>query len=265
MRETFNYRPGSKPLLVSLPHGGTYIPAPIANRMTPAALETPDTDWHVGLLYDFASSLGASVINATHSRYVIDLNRDPAEAPLYSGADNTELVPLTTFDYSPIYINGCQPSETELTGRTAQYWRPYHEKLERELSAIKAQHGHAILFDGHSIRSNVRRFYDGQIPDLNLGSANGASAAPELASIATSVLQKSKYRVVLDDRFTGGHITRANGAPENGIHAIQLELTWRNYMEEHSPFRYLPERADKLKPVLNALLQALIEWRPSVP
>lgn len=265
MHETFNYTGGFTPLLVSLPHGGTYIPAPIANRMTPAALETPDTDWHVGLLYDFASSLGASVISATHSRYVVDLNRDPAGAPLYSSADNTELVPLTTFDYLPIYQDGAQPNEAEANDRTVQYWKPYHEQLKCELAAIKARHGYAILFDGHSIKSNVRRFYDGQIPDLNLGSANGASAAPEITSIATSVLQKSKYRVVLDDRFTGGHITRANGAPENGIHAIQLELTWRNYMEEHPPYRYVPQRAEKLKIVLKELLQALIEWRPSVP
>jgi len=117
MRESFHFTGGSTPLLVSLPHGGTYIPAPIAGRMTALALETPDTDWHVGLLYDFASSIGASVISATHSRYVIDLNRDPAGAPLYSGADNTELVPLTTFDYSPIYKKGSRPSETEINDR----------------------------------------------------------------------------------------------------------------------------------------------------
>ena len=136
MRETFNYTRGFTPLLVSLPHGGTYIPGPIANRMTPAALETPDTDWHVGLLYDFASSLGASVISATHSRYVVDLNRDPAGAPLYSGADNTELVPLTTFDYLPIYKDGAQPNEAEANDRTVQYWKPYHECLAPKFSAI---------------------------------------------------------------------------------------------------------------------------------
>jgi N-formylglutamate deformylase len=265
MHETFDFTGGSTPLLVSLPHGGTYIPDTIANRMTAVALETPDTDWHVGLLYDFASSFGASVISATHSRYVIDLNRNPVGAPLYSGADNTELVPLTTFDYSPIYKEGCQPGETEITDRAALYWKPYHEQINGELSAIKARHGYAILFDGHSIKSNVGRFYDGQIPDLNLGTANGNSAAPELALIAMGVLKQSNYPVVLDDRFTGGHITRSNGAPENGIHAIQLELTWRNYMEENPPYRYLTKQADNLKTVLKELLQALIDWRPPAP
>lgn len=263
MPKIFDYKRGTTPLLVSLPHGGIHIPDAIADRMTPTALETPDTDWHVGMLYDFTSSIGASVISATHSRYVIDLNRNPAGAPLYSGANNTELVPLTTFNHSPIYRDNYQPSKAEIADRISHYWRPYHETLKRELSKIKALHGHAVLFDGHSIRSHVDRFYDGQIPDLNLGTANGTSAAPELTALAKEVLQQSNYSVVLDDRFTGGHITRANGAPEAGVHAIQLELTWRNYMEENPPYRYLPDRAQKLQIILKDLLQEIIEWQPA--
>ncbi len=262
MPETFDFTLGTTPLLVSLPHGGTYIPNVIASQMTEAALETPDTDWHVGLLYDFAPSLGASVISATHSRYVIDLNRDPAGAPLYSGADNTELVPLTTFDYVPIYKKGREPTEAEIEERIAQYWRPYHERLKIELAAVKRKFGHAILFDGHSIKSVVSRFHDGQIPDLNLGTAKGTTAHPELMAAAFEILQRSKYEAVIDGRFTGGHITRVNGAPGNGIHSMQLELTWKLYMDENPPFQYLPERAGELKLLLKDLLQTLINWQP---
>ncbi|MBK18302.1 MAG: N-formylglutamate deformylase [Rhodospirillaceae bacterium] len=263
MGKTFEHTSGSTPLLVSLPHGGTHIPEDIANRMTPAALGTPDTDWHVEKLYDFAASMGASVIRATHSRYVIDLNRDPDGVPLYVGADNTELIPTTTFEFEPIYQPGNQPDEDEIANRTREYWQPYHRKLEQELADLKKRHGYAILFDGHTIKSVVPRFHDVEILDLNLGTAGGKSADADLTKRAFDVLENSSFSAVLNGRFTGGHITRAHGAPDKNIHALQLELTWRNYMAEIPPFRYREQHAEKLKTVLRALIQTLIDWQPS--
>lgn len=255
----YKFIAGQLPLLVSLPHDSTYIPPEIAKRMTDAALATPDTDWHVAKLYDFAAAQGISVLTATHSRYVIDLNRDPSGTSLYAGASNTELCPVTTFDFQPIYEEGKAPGNSEITQRTVEYWQPYHEKIEEELANLKARFGVAILFEGHTIRSEVSRFYDGRIPDLNLGTASGSSAAPELTDSAFASLLGHGYSAVLDDRFTGGYITRHYGAPDKETHAIQLELTWRNYMDEAS-FQYVPARADRLKSVLKALLAVLIEW-----
>jgi len=259
MVEPYIFKVGTTPLLVSLPHGSTYIPAAISDRLTKAAKKTPDTDWHVERLYDFANDLGASVIAATHSRYVIDLNRDPSGIQLYKNANNTELCPTTTFDLEPLYLPGEEPGPEEISHRIDQYWRPYHTKLEAEISALKNRFGIAVLFDGHSIRSEVPRFYSGRIPDLNLGSANGASAAPELAEIAFAALLGHNYSAVWDERFTGGYITRRYGKPTAGIHALQLELTWLNYMNEES-FRYLPKRANRLKPLLKELFTKLIGW-----
>lgn len=259
MVEPYKFRAGTIPLLVSLPHGSTYIPPAISDRLTEAAKKTPDTDWHVERLYDFAGAMGASTIAATHSRYVIDLNRDPAGRELYKNADNTELCPTTTFDHEPLYLTDKAPDEAEISRRIEQYWQPYHAKLEAELSALKQRFGVVVLFEGHSIRSEVPRFYDGRIPDLNLGSANGNSAAPDLAELAYSVLLGHNYSVVWDERFTGGYITRRYGEPANGVHALQLELTWLNYMDEEN-FRYLPDRADRLKPLLKELLETLIAW-----
>ena len=219
----------------------------------------PDTDWHVERLYDFADALGSSTIAATHSRYVIDLNRDPSGIQLYKNANNTELCPTTTFDLEPLYLPDEEPEHDEIAQRINQYWQPYHTKLNAELSALKNRFGIAVLFDGHTIRSEVPRFYNGRIPDLNLGSADGDSAAPELAERAFAALLGQNYSAVRDERFTGGYITRRYGNPSAGIHALQLELTWHNYMDEKS-FRYVPERANRLKPLLEELLGKLIGW-----
>lgn len=236
MDDIFRFNAGTAPLLVSLPHDGTLIPVEIADRMTDIARTTPDTDWHMSRLYDFAAGLGASTIAATHSRYVVDLNRAPDGSSLYAGANNTELVPLTTFDLQPIYRPGEQPDAAEIVDRRNRYWQPYHGRLREELNRLREEFGFAILFEGHSIRSVVPRFYDGVIPDLNLGSADGESCAPELAARAFDILENSSFEAVLDDRFTGGYITRHFGCPEENIHALQLELTWKNYMEEEPPF-----------------------------
>ena len=259
MVEPYKFSAGTTPLLISLPHGSTYIPSSISVRMTHAAKRTPDTDWHVERLYDFAKDLGASMIAATHSRYVIDLNRDPSGIQLYKNADNTELCPTTTFDHEPLYQPDKAPDGAEIAGRIDQYWRPYHTRLEEELASLRERYGIAVLFDGHSIRSEVPRFYTGRIPDLNLGSANGASAAPELTEKAFSTLLGQNYSAVWDDRFTGGYITRRYGDPAAGIHALQLELTWRNYMDEES-FRYQPKLAKRLKPLLQNLILQLVGW-----
>ena len=260
MDDIFHFCAGTTPLLVSLPHDGTLIPAAIADRMTDVARTTPDTDWHMSRLYDFAGALGASTIAATHSRYVVDLNRAPDGASLYDGANNTELLPLTTFDLEPIYRPGRQPDAAEIIDRRSRYWQPYHQKLRDELHRLRGIHGFAILFEGHSIRSVVPRFYDGVIPDLNLGSANGESCDRELAARAFDILDASSYDAVLDDRFTGGYITRSFGNPKKSLHALQLELTWKNYMQEEPPFRYVDERANRLKKTLRALLEGILLW-----
>lgn len=260
MTESFRFTAGDTPLLVSLPHGATLIPDRIAARMTEAALRTPDTDWHVERLYGFAGALGASVIAATHSRYVIDLNRDPSGTALYGGVDNTEICPLTSFAREPIYRPGQTPDESEIEDRVARYWRPYHDRLGDALDRLCARFGIAILFDGHTIRSEVPRFFDGRIPDLNLGTDNGASADPALARTAFDLLSGSTYQTVLDGRFTGGYITRHYGRPDENIHAIQLELTWRCYMAENASFAWRADRAARLTPHLRALLEALVGW-----
>lgn len=260
MTEPFLHSLGTTPLLVSLPHDSTHVPDALARRMTPEALRVADTDWHVAKLYDFAGALGASVICATHSRYVVDLNRDPGGRVLYAAQDNTEICPLTTFDRAPIYRPGEEPGEDEVAARIETYWRPYHDRLAETLAGLRARFGVAVLFDGHTIRSEVPRFFSGRIPELNIGTAEGASADAELRGAVGDLLASSGFESVLDRRFTGGYITRHYGCPAEGVHAVQLELAWRLYMDEAPPFAYLPARAARLKPVLRALLELLLRW-----
>ncbi|WP_428262418.1 N-formylglutamate deformylase [Haliangium sp.] len=261
--DIFQLQRGHTPLLVSVPHAGTHVPAAIAARLSDPAHALPDTDWHVHVLYDFAAELGASVLVATHSRYVIDLNRDPAGVELYPGQDNTGLVPLTCFDRAPVYRPGQEPDPADIEARIDAYWRPYHDALAAELDRLVAAHGHAVLFDAHSIRSRVPRFFAGTLPDLNLGSAGGTSAAPALRARAMAVLEAAAgFSCVCDGRFRGGYITRRYGRPDQSRHALQLEMAQQVYMDEAPPYRYRADLAERIRPSLRALLSALAAWTP---
>ncbi len=252
---------GEAPLLVSLPHAGTHVPIAIAEHMTGQARHVPDTDWYVDRLYDMAAEMGATVLTATHSRYVIDLNRAPDNAPLYPGASNTELCPLTMFDFSPIYLPGQAPDAAEIARRLDTYWRPYHDQIDVELKRLRSRHNCVVLWEGHTIRSVAPRFFDGRLPDFNLGTASGASAAPELAERLLAIAEReADHGAVLNGRFRGGYITRHYGQPDDGIHAVQLELSEVTYMEEDPPFRYLDDRAQVVKATIRNLLDCALTW-----
>lgn len=256
------FRPGTRPLLISMPHVGTHVPPALAARFTDEARQVPDTDWHLERLYDFADALGASVLIATHSRYVIDLNRPPDGASLYPGQSVTGLCPVDTFDDTPIYRDAADlPDEAEIAARRDAIWHPYHAKLAEELARIKAQHGIAMLWDAHSIRSVLPRFFEGKLPDLNLGTAQGASCDPALAERLLAIAKQAEgYTSVLNGRFTGGYITRHHGRPQDGQHAVQLEMTQSSYMQEALPFDYLPDVAAGVQPLLQRLLQAVLDF-----
>ena len=257
----FVFHQGTQPLLVSMPHAGTYVPPALAVRFTEEARQVPDTDWHMERLYAFAKDMGASILAATHSRYVVDLNRPPDGASLYPGQNVTGLCPVDTFDETPIYTRGDVPDDSEIAARRDAVWAPYHAQLRAELDRIRAQHGVAVLWDAHSIRSVLPRFFEGKLPDLNLGTADGASCSPALAQELLAIARSAPgYTGVLNGRFKGGHITRHYGQPERNIHAVQLEMTQCSYMQEALPFSYLPEVAAGVQPHLERMLKAVLAF-----
>lgn len=255
----FLFHAGTAPLLVSMPHMGTWLPPEIAARMTPQARRVPDTDWHMDRLYDFARELGASILMATHSRYVVDLNRPPDDSSLYPGRSVTGLCPLDTFDDEPLYLERRAPDAAERNARLRSYWDPYHARLRAELARLRERHGIAMLWDAHSIRSVVPRFFEGRLTDFNLGTADGASCDPALAAQLLEIARAiPDHSAVLNGRFKGGYITRQYGRPAEGVHAVQLELAQCSYMEESGDFRFLPERAQRIQPHLRRMLEAVL-------
>lgn len=258
----FNYMHRDGPVLVSCPHVGTHVPGDILETFTDAGRQLADTDWQVDWLYgDSAAQLGCALLTATHARYVIDLNRRPDGGALYTGANNTELCPTSTFDDEPIYLDGNVPDEAEVARRVAAYWKPYHDKLGTTLKDMLSRHGVAVLIEGHSIRSQVPRFFEGRLPDLNLGTADGESAHATLTDRVMAVFAASEgYTSVLNGRFKGGYITRNYGDPANGIHALQLEMAQCCYMDEEPPFGFRADLAMGIQPTVHAMLETTLDW-----
>jgi len=253
------------PLLISVPHAGTEVPGELLKRFSTWARQLPDTDWYVDRLYSWAPSAGAGLIAAPASRFVIDLNRPPDDAPLYdfSGTGlSIGLVPTTTFAGRPVYRPGCEPDPLEADGRLERFWNPYHRCLVAELSRIRDRYGHAVLLDAHSIRSEVPSLFDGLLPDLNLGSNGGRSAATSLVTSVGGLLGEAGFTLVVDGRFKGGYITRHYGSPECHVHALQLEMAQSAYMNEDPP-QWRDALARPMQDVLRGLVQELIEWKPA--
>ena len=257
MTASFFFEQGNTPLLISIPHDGRELAPGLEERMSIAGRSLPDTDWHARRLYRFARELDASVLAARFSRYVVDLNRPPSDAALYEGQLSTGLCPPRTFAGADIYVPGESCGVSERRKRTKTYWRPYHDMLATELARIRGRFGYALLWDAHSIRSEVPTLFQGVLPDMSIGTNDGASCGPRWQRAVLQVALESDYSVVLNGRFKGGHITRRYGNPDDNVHAIQLELAQRSYMDERT-LRYNEHAAGRLRVVLRTMLSAFL-------
>ena len=254
MTDTFTFHPGSIPLLVSVPHDGRILPDDIAATMTEAGRDIPDTDWHVARLYEFARGLGAAIISAQLSRYVVDLNRPADNTILYEGQVATGLCPRQTFDGQDIYSDG---TDIDVAARVEQFWKPYHAKIADTLAEFRQSHGYALLWDAHSIASRVPRLFDGDLPILNLGTWAGRSCAADIAADVIGIAEDSPFEAVVNARFQGGHITRHYGQLADNIQVIQLELAQRAYMNETTRI-YDDAKASELRATLEPMLTAFV-------
>ena len=232
MTDWLTVRRGNAPLVVSLPHTGIEIPDAYARNLISPWLARKDADWHIDRLYDFAADLDATIIHTAISRTVIDVNRDPSGQSLYPGQATTELCPTTTFDGEPLYHAGHEPDQMSVIERKTRYFDPYYDCLQNELDRLRRQHQTVVLYDCHSIRSVIPRLFEGTLPHLNLGTNSGLSCAPALADALLDAAQASPFTMVHNGRFKGGYITRYFGKPAQGVHAVQMEMACRTYMQE---------------------------------
>ena len=251
-------RRGDGPVILGLPHTGTWLPDDVRARLNDRGRELADTDWHIERLYGGLLP-GATTVRATFHRYVVDANRGPDDASLYPGQNTTGLVPLTDFDGEPIWDE--EPDAAEVAERIARFHAPYHAALAAEIARVRARHGVAILYDCHSIRSHIPFLFEGTLPDFNVGTNDGTSCAPQVESIVMHIVRGVPGRTwVLNGRFKGGWTTRHYGDPPGGVHAVQMELAQSTYLEaEAPPWDYDPERAERLREPLADILATLAQ------
>lgn len=259
---------GDAPLVVSLPHTGTTIPDAFARRLVSPWLARKDADWWIDRLYGFAAAeLGATVIHTAISRTVIDVNRDPSGVSLYPGQNTTGLCPTETFDGEPLYVAGQEPTPDDIAERRQRFFDPYHEALEWELARLLATHKRIVLYDCHSIRSVIPRLFDGELPQFNVGTNDRKSCDPWLTKVVERVCDAAGLTRVTNGRFKGGYITRHYARPDEGVHAIQMELACRGYMHEPAqvdevnwPSPFTPENSGALQQTLREVLSAAVAW-----
>ena len=198
------------------------------------------------------------MLRSRWSRYVVDVNRDPAGVSLYPGARTTGLVPLETFEGEPLYAPGDEPNEGDRGAASRRYFEPYHDALQGELARLRHQHGSVLLLDAHSIWSPLPLLFAGELPDVNVGTNSGRSCDPVLRDAAERVVAASPYSVVVDGRFKGGYITRRYGNPAHGAHAIQLEINQKTYLADGSRTAWDDAKAAQLSAVLRAVCDELL-------
>ncbi|QFI70132.1 N-formylglutamate deformylase [Sinorhizobium alkalisoli] len=254
----FEVRRGTSPVILGFPHTGTDVPPPIWQRLNDNGRLLADTDWHIHELYEGLLP-EATTVRATFHRYVVDANRDPQGVSLYPGQNTTGLVPETDFDGAAIWKKGEGPRDADIAARLRDFHAPYHAALAAEVARVKAIHGIAVLYDCHSIRSHIPFLFEGKLPDFNIGTDMGRTCDPAIETAADECAANAiGYNHVLNGRFKGGWTTRHYGRPEDGVHAIQMELAQSTHLAmEAPPFALDAAKAERLRAHLKAILERI--------
>lgn len=262
--ESVTVTQGNSPLILAFPHAGTHVPKDIGSYLNAEGSRLRDTDWHIARLYEGIVA-DTTMVRARYHRYCIDLNRPPSQENLYPGLNSTDLVPLTDFDGHPIWQQNTMPDATEVSRRITNIHTPYHTALQAEIDRVRRIHGVAILYDCHSIRSRIPYLFDGQLPDLNIGTNSGISCDARLTAAIADHCISSGYSYVVNGRFKGGWTTRHYGRSIEHVHAVQMEMAQHLYLTaEKAPFIYDKTKAEKLRPLLTHILESLIALAPNL-
>ena len=230
------------PVVVEVPHAGLSVdPRSLATLVAPARSLGMDADLYVDELYADAPKMGATLLCATVSRYVCDLNRGEADIDSQTvdggGARPYPhgLVWRTTTEDRPS-IAAPLP-RLELERRLTDIYRPYHGTLQSLLAAKVDKFGYAILLCGHSMPSRGRAGHTDpgrDRADVVPGSRGRSSAHQDVVHVPEAVALPLGWSVAHDDPYRGGFTTGHYGRPAERVHAVQVELARRLYMDEQT-------------------------------
>jgi N-formylglutamate amidohydrolase len=228
------------PLLVEVPHAGLYVdPQSLSSLIAPARSLVRDADLYVDELYREAPIEGATLLVSHVSRYVCDLNRSESDvdaATVDGGGSRATphgLVWRTTTDDQPAL--GAPLPRSELIRRLRDFYRPYHARLSEILERKRHRFGFAVLLCAHSMPSRGRAGHADpgrQRADVVPGTRGRTSTAEFVIEAVDELVRELGWTIAHDDPYKGGFSTGHYGRPENGVHAIQIELARRLYMDE---------------------------------
>ncbi len=227
-------------VLVEVPHAGLEVDA-LASRslIAPEDSLRRDADLYVDELYQDAPAEGASFLVSHVSRYVCDLNRSERDVDALAVVDGTAnhaphgLIWRTTTDDLPAIR--APLDRAEFTRRINSVYRPYHETLMQLLEAKRRRFGFVILLCGHSMPSQGRAGHDDPgrgRADVVPGSRSHTSAALDVINAPAQLAGDYGWSVLHDDPYRGGYSTYHYGRPNEEVHAVQVELARRLYMDE---------------------------------
>lgn len=255
--EPFVVRPATAdriPLIVSIPHTGTYVPDSIRARLATDAMRAlPMTDWHLHPLYDFLPELGVTTIHATWSRFIADLNRPPDGSALYPGRFETGIVAHETFWGDAIWSE--LPADEEVAQWKQTVHAPYHAKLAALIDETRRRFGRAVLIDAHSVASRANRLHSELEDDIYLGNRDETTCGPWLINSVQAAMEEAGLRVVRNFPYKGGYITSHYGQMDN-VESLQIEMAQRVYMDENEPGMTIgSDRFARAKTVLCGVLE----------
>lgn len=254
------------PVVVEVPHAGLYLdPETLAYTLAPACSIARDADLYADELAADAPSVGATLLCARTSRFVVDLNRaetdydaDAVEGGARASIPRGVVWRLTT-DGDPLFLRRLPRSELER--RLEAFYRPYHQELRGLLAAKQRRFGYAVLLCVHSMPS------DGRVGHLDAGSRRAdvvpgtrgrTSAAGHFIDAVDAVARAGGWEVRHDIPYRGGFSTAHYGRPQEGVHAIQIEIARRLYMDDAS-LRREPVGFARVRGLVRALVTRLGE------
>lgn len=228
------------PFVFASPHSGRLYPAGFAaqSKLDGLSLRRSE-DAYADALFSGAVDLGAPMIAARFPRAFLDVNRSASEldAAMFDGALAVKVeapnarvnaglgvIPRIVRDGAEIYRHKLSPSEAE--ERLAKLHGPYHAALARLMDETLARFGVAILIDCHTMPSAA------SVPDVVLGDRFGVAAAPMLTRLAETAFERAGFSIARNTPYAGGYTTHLYGRREGFVHALQIEINRKLYLDE---------------------------------